>query len=135
MNPQELQQLFETVCQFREMPRAQVEQNIVLIARALLNKAFTPQFAGLHDLALRRAAYVIDFLSRLLVLDDSYRQHLRTALESIQRQLPPFVRPTPFYPNDQPGRDQIAQYWGLSNGMRPAHISGLLDLQRRNGLR
>jgi hypothetical protein len=92
----------------------------------------------LKGIALRRGAYLIDFFNSFYPVEENRRKQVKKQLDTLQQQLPPLpaVSKVPFYPDDipAPGYDEIADFWGLTNGMRPARVPGLLDLQRRVNL-
>ncbi|GAK51193.1 hypothetical protein U14_02435 [Candidatus Moduliflexus flocculans] len=113
----------------REQAHAALRQ----LAKAFITGIFIPDFKALSGIALRRGAYLLDMFLRLYVRDLSQKQRLRTQLEQVKTELnvSPPTSLFPFYPNDTPGYDQLAHTWGLSNGIRPANVPGLLDLQRR----
>jgi hypothetical protein len=74
---------------------------------------------------------LIDFYTSFYPIDEARKKQLRKQLDTLQQQLPSPISRLPFYSGDTLGFDEIADYWGLSNGMRPAKIPGLLDLQKR----
>lgn len=130
----EIQQTFEEVCEFNGLTREQAAYYLLLIAEAFLKKNFTPALDKLQNVALRRGAYLVDFYTSFYPIDEARKKQFQKQLDTLRQQLtPPNSRP-PFYPGDMPGFDEVADFWGLSNGMRPAKVPGLLDLQRRVNL-
>jgi hypothetical protein len=115
------------------MPRTQAQAELLQIAEALLQGTFVPELQKLPDQALRRGAYVLDLFTRLLPLEATRKHALRGLLDRLWQQLSavPTTPSVAFYPDDAAGHDTLAHHWGLANGLRPAHVPGLLDLQRR----
>jgi hypothetical protein len=128
-----LQQQFEQLCECHSLSRSQAEVVLLSLAKAIWQEEFTPNLSCLTGMALRRGSYLIDFFSRVHLVSAPRQQYLRHTLEAVSPQLPrlPPSEGLPFYPEDSPGYDEIAHAWGLSNGIRPARVPGLLDLQRR----
>lgn len=106
---------------------------LLQLAQAFVRGMFTPDLDHLSGTALRRGAYLLDLFLRLYVTESSQAQRLRLQLEHARSKLAASLQAEQmsFYPDDSTGHDQIAHTWGLSNGIRPASIPGLLDLQRR----
>jgi hypothetical protein len=106
---------------------------LLLIAFAFFREDFTPSLDELKGIALLCYAYLIDFFNSFYPISEELRSQIKKRLDTLQQQLPPAVSRVPFYPDDTPapGNDEIADFWGLTNGMRPAKVPGLLDLQRR----
>jgi hypothetical protein len=133
-----MQQTFEEICEFQNLTREQAAYHLLLIAFAFFRENFTPTLDKLKGIALRRGAYLIDFFNSFYPIEEDRRKQVKKQLDTLQQQLPPLpaVSRVPFYPDDTPapGYDEIADFWGLTNGMRPAKVPGLLDLQRRVNL-
>jgi hypothetical protein len=136
MNLMNLQKTFEEICEFKNLTREQAAYHLLLIAVAFFREYFTPTLDELKGIALRRGAYLIDFFKSFYPISEELRSQIKKRLDTLQQQLPPLpaVSRVPFYPDDTPapGNDEIADFWGLTNGMRPAKV--LLDLQRRVNL-
>lgn len=129
----DMQQLFEEICD-NALTREQAAHTLFIIAKALLQKGFTPKLDKLQSASLRRGAYLVDFYSSFYPISDTRKKQIRKQLNSVRQQLPSQTLRVPFYLDDKPGFDEVAEFWGLSNGIRPVQVSGLLDLQRRANL-
>lgn len=133
METSTFQQIYEHVCRQENLTRQQTKTALLQLAQAFVRGMFTPDLDHLNGAALQRGAYLLDLFLRLYVTEPSQAQRLRLRLKHARSKLKaslPTIQ-TSFYPDDSPGRDQLAHRWGLSNGIRPASIPGLLDLQRR----
>lgn len=133
METSTFQQIYEHVCRQENLTRQQMQAALLQLAQAFVRGMFTPDLDHLSGTALRRGAYLLDLFLRLYVTEPSQLQRLRLRLEQVRSKLAVSLpaEQTSFYPGDSPGHDQLAHRWGLSNGIRPASILGLLDFQRR----
>ena len=133
METSTFQYIYEQVCRQENLTRQQMQAALLQLAQAFVRGMFTPDLDHLNGTALRRGAYLLDLLLRLYVTEPSQVQRLRLRLQHARSKLTASLpaEHTSFYPDDSPGHDQLAHRWGLSNGIRPASIPGLLDFQRR----
>lgn len=138
MTEPELQEQFERLCQFDQLSREQAERLLLQLATAFLKHNFTPSCSCLTGIALQRGGYLLELFCTIYPIAISRKQELSSLLQALRQQLANsslVAAPVSFYPNDTAGYDEVAQDWGLTNGMRPAQVRGFLDLQRRVNLR
>ena len=119
-------------------------KNVLVFARHFSEGFYEPDFkeyAG-DNVSLRRAGYLVDFLTRFLNVEKSLKAQLRSELNSVKLLLDNMSEMSngeqklkiSFFKEDKSQSlsiDSLAQTWGLEAGLQPSQVPELLDMQRR----
>ena len=106
------------------------------VAEDVWYNGFVPNLSSIKNhKALRRAAYVLDYLASNHMVAPELKRELKQRLEVVKKQLDKedVVNQETFYQSDKAprtNRDAFAKRWHLASGMKPRDL-GLLDMQRR----
>lgn len=105
------------------------------VAESVWHKGFVPNLSQVKDRkALRRAAYMVDYLASNHMVSADKKRALKLQLDCVKERLQTVEgNEETFYEFDvkpRKNRDAFARRWHLASGMKPRDL-GLLDMQRR----